>query len=78
MYGQPLCQPWNLLCRISDQTFALCQDAQEALAYTTIRMKEQFNRHHQPMYFKKGEKVLLQLYKGYNIPANRHLSHKLG
>jgi hypothetical protein len=68
----------NLLRRISDRTFALHQDAQEALAYAAIRMKEQYDRHHQPMHFKKGEKVLLRLHKGYNIPANRHLSRKLG
>jgi hypothetical protein len=48
-----------LLCQILDQTFALYQDAQEVLAYTAIRIKEQYNRHHQPMYFKKGEKILL-------------------
>ena len=78
MYGQPLRQPWNLLRRISDRTFALRQDAQEALAYAAIRMKEQYDKRHQPMHFEKGDKVLLRLHKGYNVPANKRLSRKLG
>ncbi|KAL4771544.1 hypothetical protein BDW60DRAFT_207905 [Aspergillus nidulans var. acristatus] len=49
-----------------------------ALAYAAIYMEEQYNKHHQPMHFEKGKEVLLQLYNGYNIPANKRLSQKPG
>jgi hypothetical protein len=43
-----------------------------------MRMKEYYDRRHQPKHFAVGDKVLLRIGRGYNIPVNDAVSRKLG
>ena len=51
-------------------------DAKDAIAFATIKMKEYYDRLHQPMFFNVGDMVKLRLHKGYNVPGIT--SHKIG
>ena len=43
-------------------------EAADAISFAQMHQKFHYDRKHQPMYFKKGDKVLLRLHKGYSIP----------
>ena len=68
-YGFKINKPLDLL-----GTTSLPQQAQarvkaaDAISFAQIQQKYHYDRRHQPMYFKVGEKVLLRLHKGYSIP----------
>ena len=55
-------------------------EAADAISFAQMSQKFHYDRKHQPMYFKKGDKVLLRLHKGYSIPqpANATKVDKLG
>ena len=52
----------------------------DAISFAQMHQKFHYDRKHQPMYFKKGDKVLLRLHKGYSIPqpAGATKADKLG
>ena len=43
-------------------------EAADAISFAQMSQKFHYDRKHQPMYFRKGDKVLLRLHKGYSIP----------
>lgn len=43
-----------------------------------MQMKDYYDRRHQPKHFEAGDKVLLRIGRGYNIPVNDAISRKLG
>ena len=51
-------------------------DAKNAIAFAALRMKELYNRRHQPRFFKVGDLVNLRLHRGYRVSAIK--SKKLG
>lgn len=54
------------------------QNAVERLKYTAMGMKDYYDGRHQPMHFAVGDKVLLRIGRGYDIPVNDAVSRKLG
>ena len=52
----------------------------DAISFAQMHQKFHYNRKHQPIYFKKENKVLLRLHKGYFIPqpADTTKADKLG
>ena len=51
-------------------------DAKDAIAFAAIKMKDYYDRLHQPMFFNVGDMVKLRLHKGYSVPGIT--SHKIG
>lgn len=51
-------------------------DAKDAITCAAMRMKEWYDKSHQPKFFKLGELVKLRLHRGYRVPAIK--SKKLG
>lgn len=51
-------------------------DAKDAIAFASLRMKEHYDKRHQPKFFNVGDLVNLRLHKGYQVPAIR--SKKIG
>ena len=51
-------------------------DAKDAIAFAAMRMKDWYDRHHQPKFFKVGDLVNLRLHRGYRVSAIK--SKKLG
>ena len=80
MFGIDLRMPWNLLYNAfaHQQDLAPRQDAAECLKYAAMQMKDYYDRRHQPKHFDVGDKVLLRIGRGYNIPVNDAISRKLG
>jgi hypothetical protein len=70
MYGITLPTPTTLRLRGAGkvQSFEARLNVEETLKIASIMMKQQYNRTHQPMIFHPGDRVLLHLYKGYNVP----------
>ncbi|GFG11394.1 hypothetical protein IFM61392_06891 [Aspergillus lentulus] len=56
------------------QSFEARIDAAEALKMAALAMKRQYDKSHQPLVSHPGDKILLRLHQGYNIP--RALSPK--
>lgn len=54
MYGTAIRQSWNLLRRLSPQNFTLYMDADEALKFTAVAMKQTYDQRHSLMHFKKN------------------------
>ena len=50
-------------------------DAQDAIDFASIRMKEYYDSHYQPMFFNVGDLVKLRLHRGYKVPG---VSSKFG
>ena len=50
-------------------------DAQDTIDFASIRIKEYYNSHHQPMFFNVGDLVKLRLHRGYKVPE---VSSKFG
>jgi hypothetical protein len=48
------------------------------MKYAAIRIKEYYDRRHTPKHFVVGDRVLLRLGRGYNMPTNALLTRKLG
>ena len=42
-------------------------DAKNAIAFASLRMKEYYDSHHQPKFFKVGDLVNLRLHRGYRV-----------
>ncbi|KAK4865001.1 hypothetical protein LT330_001624 [Penicillium expansum] len=79
MFGFDVRMPWNLLYNaFATQDLSPRQDAAECLKYAAMQMKDYYDRRHQPKHFAVGEKVLLRIGRGYNIPVNDAVSRKLG
>jgi hypothetical protein len=55
------------LQRIQDFTVRI--DAAESISMAQMAMKKFYDTHHKPKSFAVGDKVLLRLHKGYNIPT---------
>ena len=70
--------PWNLLEQIEEQDHSIRHDAAECLRCAAMQMKKYYERKHTRKYFCVGDKVLLRLGRGYDIPVNQVLSRKLG
>jgi hypothetical protein len=53
------------------------QEANDALAFAAAAMKQRYDKKHKAIEFKVGQKVIVRLYKGYQLPGetNRKLSH---
>lgn len=69
-YGFALNKPLDLITPSSslpDQAQARVEAA-DAISFAQMHQKLHYDRRHQPMYFKVGDKVLLRLHKGYSIP----------
>jgi hypothetical protein len=45
------------------------QEAQDAIAFANWDAKRRYDPKHQPLSLKKGDKVYLQLHRGYNLPG---------
>ena len=59
----------TVLSTLLQQAYTIVRiEVANAISFAQISQKFYYNRKHQPMYFKKGDKVLLRLYKGYSIP----------
>ncbi len=54
------------------------KEASDAIAFASMRQKFYYDRKHQPMFFRKGDEVLLRLHKGYDIPATAVTGKKYG
>ena len=83
MYGFKPNQPLDLTSASASaipqlKPFAARISAADALAFASMNAKHNYDKHHKPMFFKEGDFVYLQLHKGYNIPANAAITHKLG
>lgn len=50
---------------------------EEALEFATVRVKDTYDRHHEPIQFNVGQKVYLGLDEGYTIPMNKALGKRL-
>ena len=44
-------------------------DAKDALDFASLKMKEYYDAHHQPIYFREGDLVKLRLHRGYHVPG---------
>ena len=80
MYGFQPRTPWDLQYNALRyrQDFASRTDAAECLKYAAMQMKRQYDARHTPRHFSVGDKVLLRIGRGYNIPTNALISRKLG
>ena len=80
MYGFKPNQPLDLTAVAVPELkpFTARIKAADALAFASMNAKYYYDKHHTPMFFKEGDFVYLQLHKGYNIPANAAITHKLG
>ena len=54
------------------------KEASDAIAFASMRQKFYYDRKHQPMFFRKGDAVLLRLHKGYDVPATAITGKKYG
>ena len=54
------------------------KEAADAISFATMTQKYYYDRKHQPIFFKKDDKVLLHLHKGYDIPATAVTGKKYG
>ena len=45
------------------------RDAKDSLDFASMRMKEYYDTHHQPMFFKVNDLVKLRLHRGYELPG---------
>lgn len=62
LFGMNLRMPWNLIqTALRGQDMSMRQDAAECLKYAAVKMKEYYDRTHQPKHFAVGDKVLLRL-----------------
>jgi hypothetical protein len=54
------------------------QEASDALAFAAAAMKQRYDKKHKAVEFKVGQKVMVRLHKGYQLPGetNRKLSHQ--
>lgn len=59
-------------------TTAARLEVSDAIAFVQISAKFYYNRRYQPQFFREGDFILLRLYKGYNIPANKLTGRKYG
>lgn len=50
-------------------------DAKDALDFASMKMKEYYDTHHQPIFFNVGDLVKLRLHRGYEVPG---VSKKIG
>ena len=50
-------------------------DAQDAINFASMKMKEYYDAHHQPIFFNVGDLVKLRLHRGYKVPG---VSSKFG
>lgn len=68
-YGFALNKPIDLLSSslLPNQVQARIEAA-DAISFAQVYQKFHYDRRHQPMYFRVGDKVLLRLHKGYSIP----------
>jgi len=63
----------------SSQAKPVCRiQVSDAIALSSMTAKRYYDARHKPMFFKPGDRVLLRLHKGYNIPAAAVLGRKLG
>ena len=53
-------------------------EAADAIAFAQINTKLQYNRRHQPQFFRTGDYALIRLHYGYDIPATKLTSRKYG
>jgi hypothetical protein len=70
VYGMKLNSPMELLKdnpASKRQDFTLHIDAEEAIKLAQLTMKRHYDRHHQQISFKVGDKVKVRLHKGYSI-----------
>ncbi|THC94471.1 hypothetical protein EYZ11_006036 [Aspergillus tanneri] len=79
LFGMDLRRPWNAVKEyLGGQDFSSRVDAEEALAFASLRMKEIYDRRHEkPPVFKPDDKVTIRLHKGYSIPAAKRFGRKL-
>ena len=69
--GMPLNQPLDIAAydrQIIPDGIARIEAA-DAIAFAEINSKAYYNRRHQPQFLRVGDKALLRLHQGYNIPA---------
>ncbi|KAI0997351.1 hypothetical protein K3495_g10832 [Podosphaera aphanis] len=52
-------------------------DAKDAIEFAAMRMKEYYDRKHQPRFFDVGDWVMIRLHHGYTLPALKGLSPKI-
>lgn len=53
-------------------------EAADAITFAQLNSKLQYDRRHQPQFFRIGDFALLRLYYGYNIPATKLTGRKYG
>ncbi|RYC55019.1 hypothetical protein CHU98_g11190 [Xylaria longipes] len=53
-------------------------EVSDAIALSSMTAKNYYDQRHQPIFFEVGQRVLLRLHKGYNIPKAAILGRKLG
>ncbi|KAK4869559.1 hypothetical protein LT330_005941 [Penicillium expansum] len=80
MFGSDLRMPWDLFYNAFAKHLDLAsrQDAADCLKYAAMQMKDYYDGMYQRKHFAVGDKVLLRVGRGYNIPVNDAVSRKLG
>jgi hypothetical protein len=68
MYGITIGTAISIPNSLETQDFSVRTDAQEAIAYAAASSKRIYDRHHLPKFFEPGDKVLIRLHRGYEIP----------
>ena len=51
--------------------------AADAILFALANQKEHYNRSHQPLFMKAGDRAMLKLHKGYSIPSSVGVTKKL-
>lgn len=53
-------------------------DAQDAIAFAAMKMKDYYDSNHTPIFFREGDYVNLRLHRGYHVPGSIPSSKKIG
>lgn len=71
-------RPLDLLAAFStSDALAIRADVSKAISLALLKQKVTYDQKHQPLFIKVGEWAILQLYKGYSIPATAGVTKKL-
>lgn len=58
-------------------TYIAWNNIANAISFTFINQKADYNRKHQPFFIKVGDLAMLRIYKGYFIPSSARITKKL-
>ncbi len=77
-YGFTPRRPLDLLSALPSVAIATTRiEAADAISFVMANQKTNYDRKHQPLFMKKGERAILRLHKGYSIHATLGITKKL-